>query len=155
MCGTTMEVLMTICTLVCKSVVIEPFTRLTLRSKNVTLFRWLVCKLKVREKIVQFLHKLFQFCFSMRPNKKDIVNISQPSKWLKLLRFRKISEICCLISLINSKKLFLRTNSANLTRSLVGIFEEVGSSNLLFNAKIPSLCGMLRYRTTTSAVTRK
>ena len=51
-------------------------------------------------------------------------------------------------------KLFLRTNSANLTTSLVGILE-VCSSNLLFNAKIPSLCGMLGYRLTTSAVTGK
>ena len=25
----------------------------------------------------------------MRPNKKDIVNISQPYKWLKLLRLKK------------------------------------------------------------------
>ena len=38
--------------------------------------------------------------------------------------------------MLNSKKLFLRTNSANLTRSLVGIFD-VCSSNLLFNSKIP------------------
>ena len=51
--------------------------------------------------------------------------------------------------------MFLRTNSANLTRSLVGIFEEVCSTNLLFNAKIPSLCSMVGYRPTTSALTRK
>ena len=112
----------------------------------------------------------------MHPNRKYIVNISQPYKWLKLLRFKKIclsfihintgvwrsklspnssTLICYLISLLNAKKLFLTTNSANLTRSLVGIFEEVCSSNLLFNAKIPSLCGMLRYRLATSVVTRK
>ena len=57
--------------------------------------------------------------------------------------------------MLNWKKLFLRINSANLTKSLVGIFEEVCSSNLLFNAKILSLCGMLGYRPTTSVVTRK
>ena len=112
----------------------------------------------------------------MRPNKKDIVSISQPYKWLKLLGFKRIwlsfihintgvcrsnlvpaavPEIYCLIWLLNSKKLFLRTNSANLTRSLVGTFEEVCSSNLHFKAKILSLCGMLGYRPTTSAVTRK
>ena len=66
-----------------------------------------------------------------------------------------VPKICYLFSLLNSEKLFLRTNSANLTRSLVGLFEEVGSSNLLFNAKVSSLCGMLEYRLTTSAVTRK
>ena len=47
------------------------------------------------------------------------------------------------------------TNSVNLTRELVGIFEEVCSSNLLVNAKISSLCGILGFRPTTSAVTRK
>ena len=51
--------------------------------------------------------------------------------------------------------MLLRTNSANLTRSLVGIFEEVCSSNLFFKAKILSLCDMLGYRSTTFAVTRK
>ena len=66
-----------------------------------------------------------------------------------------VAEISCLISMLNSKKLFLRTNSANLTRSSFGIFEEDCSSNLLFNAEIPSLCGMLGYRPTTSTVTRK
>ena len=50
--------------------------------------------------------------------------------------------------------MILRINSANITRSLVGIFE-VYSSSLLFNVKIPSLCGMLGYRPTTSAFTRK
>ena len=65
-----------------------------------------------------------------------------------------LPEICHFISLLNSKKLFLRTNSANLTGLLVGIFEEICSSNLFFNTKIPSLCGMLRYRPTTSVVTR-
>ena len=65
-----------------------------------------------------------------------------------------VPEIRCLISLLSSKKLFLRTNSANLTRLLVGIFE-VCSSNFLFNAKIPSLCGMLGYIPTASAVTTK
>ena len=45
--------------------------------------------------------------------------------------------------------------SANLTRSLVRIFEEGCSSNFLFNVKIPSLCGMLGYRPTTYAVTRQ
>ena len=64
-------------------------------------------------------------------------------------------EICCLILLLHSRQLFLRTNFANLTRSLVAILEEVCSSNLFFNAKIPSLCGMLEYRPTASAVTRK
>ena len=63
-------------------------------------------------------------------------------------------EICCLILLLHSRQLFLRTNFANLTRSLVAILEEVYSSNLFFNAKIPSLCGMLEYRPTASAVTR-
>ena len=49
-----------------------------------------------------------------------------------------LPEICYLISLLNSKKeMFLRTNSANLTSSLAGIFEEVCSSNLHFDAKIP------------------
>ena len=108
----------------------------------------------------------------MLPNKEDIVNISQPYKWWKFLCFKKIylifihintkfnlfpiamPEICCLISLLNSKNI-LRANSANLTRSLVGILEEVYSSNLFFNAETHSFCGMLGYRSTTSAVTRK
>ena len=60
-------------------------------------------------------------------------------------------EICCLISLLNSKKLLLRTNSANLTRSLAGIFE-VCASYLVFNVKIPSFCCMLGHRPTTSAL---
>ena len=72
--------------LVCKSVVTEPFSRLTLRSKNATLFFWWL----VRQNIIKSLHKLFQLCSSMRPNKKDILNISQPHKWLKLLRSKKI-----------------------------------------------------------------
>ena len=111
----------------------------------------------------------------MRRNKKDIVNISQPYKWLKLLCFKKIclsfihintgawsrfsfnssTRDLLLNFVVNSKKLLLRTNSANLTRSLVGIFEVVCSSNLLFDAKIPSLCAMPGYRLTTSAVTSK
>ena len=66
-----------------------------------------------------------------------------------------VSEICCLILFLSSKKMFLRTNSANLTRSLIGIFEEVLFSNWFFNAKIPSLSGTLGYRPTASVVTRK
>ena len=53
------------------------------------------------------------------------------------------------------KQLFFRRNSANLTRSFEGIFEEVCSCDLLFNAKIPSVCGMLGYRLTTAVVIRK
>ena len=41
------------------------------------------CKLKVRQKIIKSLHKLFKFCFSMHPNKKDIVKISQPFIFLR------------------------------------------------------------------------
>ena len=128
-------------------------------------------------KIIKSLHKLFQFFFSIAPNKKDIVNISQPYKCLKFLHFKKICLSFIHINggvwrrkfspntstrdlLLNfvvkfKKKLFLRKNSSNLTRSLVGMFEEVRSSNLLFDARIPSLCGILGYRPTTSAVTRK
>ena len=102
--------------LMCKSVVTEPFSRLTLRSKNATLFfRWLVCKFKVRQKIIKSLHKLFKFCFSMRPNKKDIVNISQPYKWLKLLHFKKI---CLSFIHINIGVWRSRLSSNSSTRDL-------------------------------------
>ena len=112
----------------------------------------------------------------MHPNKKDIANIYQPYKWLKLLHFEKICLSFIHINtgvwrskrssnsstrdllhnfLLKSKKLFLRLNSADLTRSWVGIFEEVCSSNLFLMLKIRSLCGMLGYRLTTSAATKK
>ena len=110
-------------------------------------FSMTLCKLKVRQKIIKSLHKPFKFCFSMHPNKKDIVNISQPYKWLKLLRFKKIclsfihintgvwrSKLISNSStrdlLLNFFVKFKKTNSANLTRSLVGIFEEDCSPNL-------------------------
>ena len=48
-----------------------------------------------------------------------------------------------------------REESGSLNRLLVGIIEEVLSSNLFFNAKIPFLCGMLRYRPNLSAVASK
>ena len=102
--------------LVCKSVVIEPFFRLTLKSKNENFFSWLVCKLKVRQKIIKSLHKLFKFCFSMRSNKKDIVNISQPYKWLKLPRFRKI---CVSFIHINTGVWRSKLSSKSSTRDLL------------------------------------
>ena len=66
-----------------------------------------------------------------------------------------VPEICCLTLSLNSNKLFFRTNSANLTSSLVGIFVHDCSSSFCFKAEIPSLCGMLGYRLTTSAITKK
>ena len=112
--------------LVCKSVVIEPFFRLTLKSKNENFFSWLVCKLKVRQKIIKSLHKLFKFCFSMRPNKKDIVNISQPYKWLKLLRFKKI---CLSFIHINTgvwrSKLISNSSTRDLLLNFVVKFKKI------------------------------
>ena len=52
------------------------------------------------------------------------------------------------------KKMFLRTNSANLTKLLVEIFEDLCNSNLFFNAKTLSLCVMVGYKQATSAVNR-
>ena len=112
--------------LVCKSVVIEPFFRLTLKSKNENFFSWLVCKLKVRQKIIKSLHKLFKFCFSMHPNKKDIVNISQPYKWLKLLRFKKI---CLSFIHINTgvwrSKLISNSSTRDLLLNFVVKFKKI------------------------------
>ena len=54
------------------SVITAPFSRLTLRSKNITLFPWPKGKFTDRQKFIKFLHKLFQLYFSMSPNKKDI-----------------------------------------------------------------------------------
>ena len=118
----------------CKYVVTEPFYRLTLRSKNATLF------FHDSYVNIRFGKKLLspsKFCFSMRPNKKDIINISQQYKWLKLLSFKKIclsfvhintgvwrskfssnSRDMLLNFVAKFKKLLLRTNSAKLTRSL-------------------------------------
>ena len=115
--------------LVCKSVVIEPFFRLTLKSKNEKKFSWLVCKLKVRQKIIKSLHKLFKFCFSMHPknpNKKDIVNIYQPHKWLKLLRFKKI---CLSFIHINTgvwrSKLISNSSTRDLLLNFVVKFKKI------------------------------
>ena len=136
--------------LVCKSVVIKPFSRPTLGTKNTALFfddlyiNWRFGK-NLLSSSKNFFSSSSQ-C-SIRPNKKYIVNISQPYKWLKLLRFKKI---CLNFILINtgvwrSKLSFnssirdlllnfvVKFKKTNLTRSLVGMFEEVCSPNLLFN----------------------
>ena len=54
---------------------------------------------------------------------------------------------------LKSKKLFLRTNLAICRRSSVAIFLSSRSSNLADNASSPSVCGILRYKPTTSVVT--
>ena len=103
--------------LMCKSVVTEPFSRLTLRPKNATLFfddsyvNW-----RFGKKSIKSLHKRFKFCFSMHPNKKDIVNISQPYKWLKLLRFKKI---CLSFIHINTGVWRSKLSSNSSTRDLL------------------------------------
>ena len=95
--------------------------------------------------------------------KKYFINISQPYKWLKLLHFKKIylnfvhinagvwrsklslnsSTRDLLLNFVvkfkKKKKMFLRTNSVNLSKSLVGIIEEVCSSNCFLMLKSP-LC---------------
>ena len=101
--------------------------------------------------------------------------MAQQNKWLETVDLKKISlrfihidtdvwrselsstcipEICSLNLSLNSKKLFYKTNSANLTWSLAGIFVDGCSSNFCFKDKIPSFCGMLVYRSTTSAVSK-
>ena len=120
--------------LVCKSVVTESFSKLTLRSKNATLFfndsyvNW-----RSGKKIIKSLHKLFKFCFSMRPNKKDIVNISQPYKWLKLLRFKKI----CL-SFVHINRSVWRTklsSSSSIRDLLLNFVVKVNLSVYIANCK--------------------
>ena len=92
--------------------------------------------------------------------KKDTVNISQSYKWLMPLLFKKIylsfihkntdvwrskfspnkaRDLLLNVFIKFKKKLFLRTNLANLTRSLVGVFDKGYSSNLSLMLKSP-LC---------------
>ena len=97
-----MEVVMAICAfsiqisgyttiLVYKSVVIQPFSRLTLRSKNAPFFDDSYINLLPGRNWFSFSVKPFKFCFSMRPYQKDIINIAQPNIWQETLDLKKIS----------------------------------------------------------------
>ena len=72
--------------------VIQPFSRLTLGSKNATVF----CddsygKLKLGRNWFSFYINLLSSASPCAHNKKDIVHIAQPNKWLKILGLKKIS----------------------------------------------------------------
>ena len=65
-----------------------------------------------------------------------------------------VPETCCLILLLNSKKLFFNTNPAILTKSSVGIHFLSCLSKASLRALKPASWGMLGYNPTTSAVTK-
>ena len=65
-----------------------------------------------------------------------------------------VPETCCLTFGSNSKKFFLSTNSAMSTKSAEGTFLSDLSSNFSYSALSPTLCGILGYKPTTSAVTK-
>ena len=65
-----------------------------------------------------------------------------------------VPGIWCLTDELNSKYLFLRTNSAIFTRSSVGIDLLSNTLSCFLKTSKPSSCGMLWYNPTTSAVTR-
>ena len=144
--------------LVCKSVVIEPFSRLILRSKNATLFfddsnvNWSFCKNLLNPSINFFSSA--SPCISIKKILSVYLNNTNGGSSYILRKSmscihintgiwkRRLSPSSSTRDLLPNfiaklkNKMFSRTNSANLTRSLVGIFEEVCSSNLIFKAKI-------------------
>ena len=65
-----------------------------------------------------------------------------------------VPEICGLTFESNSQKLFLSTNSAMSTKSADRTFLSDLSSNFSYSALSPTSCGILRYKPTTSAVTK-
>ena len=62
-------------------------------------------------------------------------------------------EICCLVWLLNYKKIFFKTIPTFYTESSVGIFLRSPLSGASFRALGPTLWGILGYKPTTSAVT--
>ena len=128
-----METLMAICTFSYKLVVIQTFSSLKLRSKNVIFFCDDSHLLKVSWKLVKFFHKIFKSCFSISLYKKDIVNIAQPNKWLEILGLRKTS--LCFINIDDTdvwrSELSFNCSSRNLLLNFVPKFKEVIVQNLL------------------------
>ena len=113
--------------LVYKSVVIEPFSRLTLTSKNATFF----CddsyvNLRLGGNWFSFSINLLSSASSCVLIKKHIVNIAQPRKWLGILVLKKIS--LCFIHIdtgVWRSKLGSNYSSRNLLLNFVIKFKQI------------------------------
>ena len=118
--------------LLCKSVVIEPFSRLAIRSKNETLFfNHYYVNWRFGRKLLSASINFSSSVYSAPKKKKDIVNISQPYKWLKLLRFKKV---CLDFVHINAGVWRSKLNSNSSTRDLVLNFV-VKFKKIVFNLR--------------------
>ena len=114
--------------LVYKSVVIQPFWRLTLRYKKSTFFYDDSYEnLRLGRNWFRFTINLLSFASPcVRPYKKDIVNILQPNRCLKILCLKKIS--LCFIHIDTSvwrSKLGSNCSSRNVLLNFIIKFKQI------------------------------